>query len=260
MKLNSVSARESYTWIQQGIWLFKQNPLGFFMLVFIYVFIAQLAVLVPILGVFAVLILTPTLSVGFLTACRQAIVKEPLRPMVYLIALRSDPIIRKRILQLGLIYTILILILSIALSAIVDFEALLPLVTSDQPLTAETLHQIYELLAIGGLLYIPVAMLMWFSPILIAWTNMPVAQALFSSFIACWRNRGAFLVYIAFWIVVLIIIPMAIGAGLNALNLEQVASFIVAPISMAGLTVMHCSFYATWKACFLEDAAPSYFA
>jgi len=22
---------------------------------------------------------------------------------------------------------------------------------------------------------------------------------------------------------------------------------------MAGLTVMHCSFYATWKACFIED-------
>ena len=39
----------------------------------------------------------------------------------------------------------------------------------------------------------------------------------------------------------------------NAINLGQAASFVIAPISMAGLTVMHCSFYATWKACFAED-------
>mgnify|MGYP003353529871 FL=1 len=76
MKLNAVAPKEGYTWIRQGIWLFKQNPLGFLMLVFMYVFAAQLAVMIPVIGVFAVLLLTPTLSVGFLTACRQAIQKE----------------------------------------------------------------------------------------------------------------------------------------------------------------------------------------
>ena len=44
MKLNSVTPKEGYTWIRQGIWLFKQNPLGFLMLVFMYIFAAQLAV------------------------------------------------------------------------------------------------------------------------------------------------------------------------------------------------------------------------
>jgi hypothetical protein len=39
------------------------------------------------------------------------------------------------------------------------------------------------------------------------------------------------------------------------MDLGQAASFIIAPISMAGLTVMYCSFYATWKACFTEDEA-----
>jgi len=89
MKLNSVAPKEGYTWIRQGIWLFKQSPIGFLMLVFMYVFLAQLAVLVPVIGVFAVLVLTPTLSVGFMTACRQAIQKERIRPMVYLAALQS---------------------------------------------------------------------------------------------------------------------------------------------------------------------------
>ena len=253
MKLNTVAPKEGYTWIRQGIWLFKQSPLGFLMLIFMYVFAAQLAVIVPVIGVFAVLILTPTLSVGFLTACRQAIQKERIRPMVYLVALQSTPLIRKRILQLGLVYAALILTLSFTLSLVVDFELLLPLMTSDKAVTPEALRQISLVLFFGALLYVPIAMLMWFSPVLIAWSDMSVAQALFSSALACWSNRGAFFLYLAIWSAILIALPLIVGMTFDALNLGQAASFVIAPISMAGLTIMHCSFFASWKACFTED-------
>lgn len=253
MKLNSVIPKEGYTWIRQGIWLFKQNPLGFLMLVFMYVFVAQLAVMIPVIGVFAVLLLTPTLSVGFMTACRQAIQKERIRPTVYLIALQSGDLIRKRILQLGLVYAALILLLSFVLSLLVDFELLLPLMTSDKAITPEAFRQIYLVLFFGAILYIPVAMVMWFSPILVAWADMSLGQALFSSWLACWTNKAAFFFYLAIWSAVLIAIPLSIGMVFDALDFGQAASFIIAPISMAGLTVMHCSFYATWKACFTED-------
>ncbi len=252
MKLNYVAPKEGYTWIRQGIWLFKQNPLGFLMLVFMYVFAAQLAVIIPVIGVFIVLLLTPTLSVGFMTACRQAIQKERIRPMVYLIALQSTPIIRKRILQLGLVYAAMILLLSFILSLLVDFELLIPLMTSDKPITPEALRQVYLVLFFGAMLYVPVAMLMWFSPVLVAWANMSVAQALFSSCLACWTNKAAFFLYLSIWSAILIAIPLTVGMIFDAINLGQAASFIIAPISMAGLTIMHCSFYATWKACFTE--------
>jgi hypothetical protein len=188
-----------------------------------------------------------------MTACRQAIQKERIRPMVYLIALQSGVLIRKRMLQLGLVYAALILLLSFILSLLVDFELLLPLMTSDKAITPEALRQIYLVLFFGAILYIPVAMLMWFSPILVAWADMSVPQALFSSWLACWTNKAAFFFYLAIWSAVLIAIPLTIGMLFDALDFGQAASFIVAPISMAGLTIMHCSFYATWKACFVED-------
>jgi hypothetical protein len=50
--------------------------------------------------------------------------------------------------------------------------------------------------------------------------------------------------------VVLIAIPLVLGMLMSALGLSQYASFVVAPLSMAGLTVMYCSFFATWKGCF----------
>jgi len=253
MKLNSAAPKEGYIWIRQGIWLFKQNPLGFLMLVFMYIFAAQLAVIIPVIGVFIVLLLTPTLSVGFMTACRQAIQKERIKPMVYLIALQSSTIIRKRILQLGLVYAAMILLMSFILSLLVDFELLLPLMTSDKPITPEALRQVYLVLFYGAMLYVPVAMLMWFSPILVAWADMSIAQALFSSALACWTNKVAFFLYLSIWSVILIVIPLIVGMLFDAIDLGQAASFVIAPISMAGLTVMHCSFYATWKACFAED-------
>ena len=253
MKLNYVAPKEGYTWIRQGIWLFKQNPLGFLMLVFMYVFAAQLAVIIPVIGVFAVLLLTPTLSVGFMTACRQAIQKERIKPSVYIAALKSSPIVRKRILQLGLIYAAMIVFLSFILSLLVDFELLLPLMTSDKPITPEALRQVYLVLFFGAMLYVPVAMLMWFSPVLVAWEDMSVPQALFSSALACWSNKAAFFLYLSIWSAILIAIPLTIGMIFDAINLGQAASYIIAPISMAGLTVMHCSFYATWKACFTDN-------
>ena len=147
----------------------------------------------------------------------------------------------------------MILLLSFILSLLVDFELLLPLMTSEKPITPEALRQVYLVLFFGAMLYVPVAMLMWFSPVLVAWTDMSVPQALFSSCLACWTNKAAFFLYLSVWSVILIAIPLTVGMIFDALGMGQAASFVIAPISMAGLTVMHCSFYATWKACFTED-------
>ena len=251
MNLNSVPTNEGYVWVRQGVWLFKQNPLGFLMLVFMYVFIAQLAIMIPLAGVFVVLILTPALSVGFMTACRQTIQKERILPTVYLAAFRSNQQeVKKRILQLGLVYAVMIFAMSLIASMVIDFQALLPLITNDKPITSEMMRQLYYSLMIGGILYIPIAMLMWFAPVLIAWANMPPSKAMFASWMACWTNKGAFFYYVTLWSVALLAIPLILGTLMDVIGLSRYASFVVAPFSMAALTVMYCSFFATWKGCF----------
>jgi hypothetical protein len=84
MQLNKAPSGDGYVWVRQGFWLFKKNPLAFLMLVFLYVFIAQFAILIPVFGVFAVLLLTPALTVGFMTACQMVIRGERVMPTVYL--------------------------------------------------------------------------------------------------------------------------------------------------------------------------------
>ena len=88
------------------------------------------------------------------------------------------------------------------------------------------------------------------SDLLIAWANMPPSKAMFASWMACWTNKGAFFYYVTLWSVALLAIPLILGTLMDVIGLSRYASFVVAPFSMAGLTVMYCSFFATWKGCF----------
>jgi hypothetical protein len=253
MQLNKTQASDGYLWIRQGLWLFKKNPLTFLMLVFLYVFIAQFAILIPVFGVFAVLLLTPALTVVFMTACQRVIRGEKVLPSVYLVNLKgsdADPLTRKKLLILGTIYAFAILLLSLIASAFIDFQQLIPLLTEQKQPTIREVQELYTGLGIGLLLYIPVAMVMWFAPVLIAWEKMSVAQALFSSWIACWTNKAAFIFYLLIWAALIIAVPFFIEALLDSLGARAVIPFIIPPYSMAALTVMYCSFFATWKACF----------
>ena len=82
-----------------------------------------------------------------------------------------------------------------ALSALVDGGILLSMMlgsgpTGDPETVAASFSPLAVLVAMAG--YLPVAMLFWFAPILVAWHDVPPAKALFFSFVSCWRNRGAF--------------------------------------------------------------------
>jgi hypothetical protein len=254
MQLNKAPSGDGYVWVRQGFWLFKKNPLAFLMLVFLYVFIAQFAILIPVFGVFAVLLLTPALTVGFMTACQMVIRGERVMPTVYLAGFRgTDSITKKNLLVLGTVYAFAILILSLIASAFIDFKQLVTLLTQQQPPTIRDVQGLYTGLTIGLLLYLPVAMVMWFAPILVAWEKMSVAQALFSSWVACWTNKAAFIFYLMIWAVLIVAVPFFLEAFLDSIGLRTAIPFIIPPYSMAALTVMYCSFFATWKACFNKE-------
>ena len=65
------------------------------------------------------------------------------------------------------------------------------------------------LLRLGGtaLLSIP----FWHAPALVWWQGQGVAQSLFSSTVACWRNRTAFLVYGLMWTLTIVVFSVLVG-------------------------------------------------
>lgn len=251
MQLLEVSAKEGYVWFRQGVWLFRKNPLAFLMLLFVYLIAAQLAVFVPLIGIIALLVVTPGLSVGIMTACREVILNKRVLPTVLLAGFRSNGKLASRnLLVLGAIYAGLVFVLSLIAGSLVDLSTLVPILLKEEAPSGESVRQLYFALTIGAALYTPIAMLFWFAPLLTAWHNVPPVKALFFSWTACWRNRGAFLAYGVVFAVLLVAVPFFLEALFGALGAEAVLSFLVTPYSLLMLAIMYCSFYATYRGCF----------
>ena len=108
--------------------------------------------------------------------------------------------------------------------------------------------------AIGVVLYLPVMMAFWFAPQLVVWSGYTPLKALFFSFFAVWRNKGAFLRYAISWAGLTIMIG-ALMALLNIglqVNPSTMTAFLF-PITLILMAVAHSSFYMSTKAIFGQE-------
>ena len=99
------------------------------------------------------------------------------------------------------------------------------------------------------LLAAPLLLAFWFAPLLTGWDKVPPGKAVFFSLIACWRNLGAFLVYLLSIVAVAIVLPglvMALATmvapgllGGLSFVLRTVLIVVLTPILMAGAYISY---------------------
>ena len=254
MQLRTIPAKQGYIWIQQGLQIFRCHPINMLMLVMVYTFFIRLTLLIPIIGILAILFITPGISVSFAYACHSITKNQPVKPSIFLQIYRNTtPKIVQRLLWLGAIYTSTVLLITlINILLFIDFQTFLPILTEKQLLSEEATRQIYTIMLSSGLLYLPIAMLMWFAPLLLVTKNYSIPQALFFSWLACWRNRNAFMLYLGLWLVILIGFPVVFEKLLAEINLAYISNLFLTFYSLGMLAIFYCSFYASWKSCFYE--------
>ena len=267
-------ARAGRLWVREGWRLFRLQPAGFIVLLFVYVvglsfanMVAELlghgvAAVIPGLppdaigsiGGMFIATLVPGLSVGFMEACRAAEQKKPLRPQMLLQAFMIDKTTSRALLILGAVY-------AITLGAIlaVVFNLDIPVITPGKDGTPPTLPPGAALdfvLSLGGamLAYLPVAMVLWYAPVLVAWHRMTAAKAMFFSLAACWRNRAAFTIYSLVWGLYFLAIPV-IAALLRLANLGSVSVVILMPAAVILVAGIYCSIYASYTGVLITDDA-----
>ena len=108
-----------------------------------------------------------------------------------------------------------------------------------------------------ALAYLPVTLLMWFAPMLVAWHDVPVGKALFFNLVGVWRNRAAFLVYGVAWLVIGMTLSMLIGIVGIIVGVGSAAMILVTPLAMVLLTCMYCSMYQTYATVYVDEARPA---
>lgn len=258
MKLQTVAAARGALWVRQGFGAFFKRPMAFAALFAAFMFSVFVLALLPLIGGVLVLVSLPLVTMGFMLATRIALDGGLPTPRVFVEPLRAGRPRVRAMLQLGLIYAVATFAV-IWLSDVVDggaFDALmdaLPAIQTAPDAVAAKLaapglvRGMLVRFGLAGLLSVP----FWHAPALVYWDGHGCAKALFSSTLACWRNRGAFTVYSLAWFALTIALGMTGALVFTVLGQPGLFSIAAVPLTLMLATVFYVSLYFTFADCFV---------
>lgn len=257
--LHICTPRQGWEWLMTGLTLFRKKPSELFLLGNTYLFLLLfVGMLIPVLGAAVVTLLTPALGFGIMLAGKM--MKSGLRvaPSVLFAGLgKAHRPHLQRLLQLGFIYTVSFAAIRLLAHGVLGEQPALD-VSNVQKIETEHLVQVsaymVSYLSLVALASVPVILAFWFAPVLVVWHGMSPGQALFSSWVAVWRNKSAFLIYGMGWIILSVGFCSAVVAVFSLLGLP--ASLLSALNILTMAVVMSASlatFYPTYTAVFEHD-------
>ncbi|MBL8330088.1 MAG: hypothetical protein JNJ71_14675 [Rubrivivax sp.] len=253
LSLRSVPAAQGSRWMRDGFRLFGKHPLAFSLMLVVFWAAAILVSAIPFLGSAVVLAAVPLLGLGFMVAAESALNKGPIHPGQFLTPLRKSPAQRKSLLILcvmfgigtGLVWWIAHLIDG---GSFAQLNRLMAAEGSEQQMralveTAEFQQGLVVRLVLLVLLSIP----FWHAPALVHWGGQGPGQALFSSTLAMWRNRGACVVYVLSWFAIMLLFGIVITLAFGLLGMGQMTALMSVPAGLIFSTVFYASLIFTFN-------------
>jgi hypothetical protein len=257
LTLLAVPARQGVQWVRDGFAVFFKRPLALAGLFAMFLFVLLVLAMLPLVGPVLLLGVLPLASLGFMLAT-QAVVngKFPL-PVIAAAPLRTDSKRRFALLQLGFAYA-LASFLIMALSHAADggklgaLQDALAKGNADSGAVSALLSdgQLRFGLAVRLALAAALSVPFWHAPALVHWGGQGVMQALFSSTLACWRNKGAFVVYALAWGAAIGLFVFAASFIGLVFGSPQLMSIVAMPAVLMFSTMFYASLYFTFVDCF----------
>ena len=236
MQAKRLSAVQGVQWIAEGFRLYRSNPPLLSSLTLGYLMVVIVLQLVPLLGPLAVAVALPAMTVVLGNGCRIIDGKQ----RVALPALRAGidrnmpALLRLGLVQLG--GSIAIILLGMVLFG-----------EPPDPEQAKPQDVLRGLLLLLPLL-LPLMLLLWYAPYLVAWHGVTVAKSLFFSIAAVIRNTGAFVVFFISAAVLGIGVPFGLMSALSAggsppailrVVMELIVLLVLAPTLAAAVYVSY---------------------
>ena len=254
LRLHPVSPRQGLRWVGRAFAVWRQRPLAFVGLFMFFLFGVLLLMVVPLVGPLIGLGLLPMLTLGFMIATRSAMQGGLVNVLQIFEGLRV-PDARRRNAQLMLCAVYALGSIGVMeLSAWIDeglFEKL-QIAMATPGTTPKALNALMTdprlangmlvRLGLAGLLSVP----FWHAPALVHWGGQSAVQALFSSTLALWQARGAFLLYALCWLALGLALVMLAMAGVLLFGSQRLVSLLAMP---AGL-ILTAAFYVSLWFCF----------
>lgn len=255
LQLNSVLPRQGWTWVHKGLALWWRKPMAFVgMAAFFLLAVTLVMSVVPVLGPVLGMGLVPMLSLGFMLASRNVLSGGAVHPLQLIDGLRHPvPAQRKAQWVLAVVYALSALLIN-SLADWLDagqFEALhralaqagadgkpppaLGTILADPRLMEGLLAR----LGLTALVSVP----FWHAPALVHFGGQGALQALFSSTVALWRTRGAFVVYLLGWLGLMAAAAAVFWLLGVATGARQVLGVLTLPLGLAFSSAIYVSLW-----------------
>jgi uncharacterized membrane protein YhdT len=252
--LKSVEAPRGTRWIADAWRLFRKRPLGFVGLFGMFLFTALLVSLVPLLGPLVQMTALPLLGLGFMIAAQSALLDGPVHPRCFVEPLRTDAKRRRTLLTLCAMYGFFALVILAVGDWLSDgaWGRLQQAMTQGSTAQAEIDAILAEPGVGSGALFVVLAGTMltvpfWHAPALVHWGGQAIGQSLFSSTLAVWRAKGAFVVYLLGWIGCVLLFALSSALILGLLGVPQWAGLVGIPAGLVFSTVFYISLLFTFN-------------
>ncbi len=251
MKLNIVPAKQGLTWVKQGIRTFWRQPLALTGLFFLFMAWVSLLSMVPVLGSALALLILPAATLGLMVATEQASTGKFPMPTVLMVAFRAGQQRLKAMLVLGALYAVSFLAV-MGISVLIDGGGFAKVYLANAPITPEVVNSsdFQSAMWVATLLYIPLSMLFWHAPALVHWHGVPPVKSMFFSAVACWRNLGAFAIYLLAWAGVFVVGATVILVISSALGGNDLSGAVLMPGALLMAAMFFTSIYFSVKDCF----------
>lgn len=248
MVVKTLPASSGLTWLRDAWALYRRQPFAFTALVILYTMAISLLAYLPLIGMPLAAVLVPFGTIGLTLAGREA--ERGVMPMPTLMAEPfRDSRQRKALARLGFVNAAMVLLL-VALVSFLAADDLANWKIVDGQIDAASAGQNFpwDAIVVATLLYLPILMLTWFAPQLVAWHDYPVGKALFFSFFACWRNRWPFLTMAAALTALSFGVIFIVTQSLQAFGASpQLASMLFAPVVLVLISVGYATQYPIYR-------------
>jgi hypothetical protein len=257
MILKTVGPARGAHWVRDGLRLYLKRPLAFTSLFAIFMFAVLLVALVPFVGGLLQMMAVPLLSLGMMVASQSALLGGPVAPNQFAEPFRAEPAQRRALIGLCVAYGVAVALVLVLADWVADdgfsrwFELL-----RQQPAPDVMEAQLNALFAergmVSGFLFAVITISVitvpfWHAPALVHWARQTAAQALFSSALAVWRCRGAFLVYGLTWMALVLVVGAVSGTVFALLGAGALAPMLATGIGLFLSTLFYVSLIFTFN-------------
>ncbi|GAB1390159.1 MAG: hypothetical protein AMXMBFR78_09420 [Rubrivivax sp.] len=254
MILKTVGPGRGALWVRDGLRLYMRQPMAFTGLFALFLLAALFSTLLPLVGWLLQMMMVPLLSLGFMVASQSVLLGGRARAVHFIEPLLGAPTQRRALLLLCALYGLLVAgsLWLADWAADGGYTHLFQLMSQ----TPAPLHEIDALfversMAAGALVGTTAITLVtipfWHAPALVHWAHQGALQALFSSTLAVWRCRGAFVVYALTWFTLMLTLGMLSALLFGLMGLGQLGSVLALPLGLFLSTLFYVSLIFTFN-------------